>query len=151
VIHLPSLEERRQDIPSLAQHFLTRCPADTGQPGPDRFAPEVISVLQMAEWPGNVRQLEMVIRDAYLRARNNPTVRVQDLSDLVSLSFCFQRRGDEAANAQAIQRALEATHGRVQDAAKLLRISRSALYAYIRSLDRLASTNDASFGQPAIS
>jgi DNA-binding NtrC family response regulator len=131
VIHLPSLEERREDIAALAQGFLARCPEETGRPGPDRFAAEVISVLQAAQWPGNLRQLEMVIRDAYLRAGGSPIVRLSHLPDLVMLPMRFQRRGGAAANANAVRLAVAATHGRVRDAARLLHTSRSTLYAYL--------------------
>jgi DNA-binding NtrC family response regulator len=135
VIRLPSLADRREDIPGLAQQFLMRCPEETGRPGPDQFAAEVISVFQAAEWPGNLRQLEMVVRDAHLRAVGSPMVRLSHLSEQVRLPLRFQRRGDTAANDQAIDRALEATQGRVRDAAKLLGASRSTLYAYLGMRD----------------
>jgi DNA-binding NtrC family response regulator len=148
LIRLPSLEERRGDLPGLALQFLTRCPDETGRPGPDRFAVDVISVLQAAEWPGNLRQLEMVIRDAYLRAGATPMVRLNHLSELVMLPVRFRRRGNAAANARAVQLAIEATQGRVREAARLLGMSRSTLYAYLATRDvptpeveRVASDN----------
>jgi DNA-binding NtrC family response regulator len=146
LIRLPSLEDRRDDIPGLAHQFLVRCPDETGRPGPDRFGAEVISVLQAAEWPGNLRQLEMVIRDGYLRAGGSPIVHLSHLSDLVMLPVRFRRRGDGAANARAVRLAIEATQGRIRDAAKLLGTSRSTLYAYLgtrevptREVERVAS------------
>lgn len=135
VIRLPTLADRREDIPGLAQQFLLRCPEETGRQGPDRFTPEVISVFQAAEWPGNLRQIEMVVRDAYLRANGCPIVRFSHLADLVMLPLRFRRRGGAQTNDQAIRRALEATQGRVRDAAKLLGASRSTLYAYLGAQD----------------
>jgi len=60
-IEMPPLRARSEDIPSLAAHFL-RCYAKRlGQPM-RQLAPETLTVLTSASWPGNVRQLENVIR-----------------------------------------------------------------------------------------
>jgi DNA-binding NtrC family response regulator len=142
-IRLPTLDDRREDIPNLAEQFLMRCPEETGRSGPDRLATEVVSVLQAAEWPGNLRQLEMVIRDAYLRAQGSPVVRLSHLSDVVTLPVRFQRRGDARLNQRAIRGALDATGGRVQEAAKLLRMSRSTLYAYMGARARVTDSDGA--------
>jgi len=131
MIRLPPLEERRGDIPALAHRFLARCAEDTGCSGPARFAPDVVPVLQAAAWPGNLRQMEMVIRDGYLRARGGALLCLHHLSDLVSLPVRFQRRGNAMANARAITLALEVTGGRVQEAAKLLHAARSTIYTYL--------------------
>lgn len=55
-LHMPSLAERREDIPLLLDHFLDRHAARTGQPR-KRFAPDATSYLTGVAWPGNVRQL----------------------------------------------------------------------------------------------
>ena len=88
-------------------------------------------MLQAAAWPGNLRQMEMVIRDGYLRARGGALLCLHHLSDLVSLPVRFQRRGNAMANARAITLALEVTGGRVQEAAKLLHAARSTIYTYL--------------------
>jgi len=131
VIRLPSLAERRVDIPALALRFLAHCPAETEEAGPTRFAPEALSLLEAASWPGNVRQLEMVVRGAYLRARGSAVVRLEHLTELVHLPVQFERRGDRAANARAVRLALEVTKGRVNGAARLLRMSRTTVYQYL--------------------
>ncbi|OLD39486.1 MAG: hypothetical protein AUI57_03180 [Candidatus Rokubacteria bacterium 13_1_40CM_2_68_8] len=144
VIRLPALAERREDIPALALRFLHRCPNETQEAGPTRLAPEVLSVLEAAAWPGNVRQLEMVVRDAYLRARRGTMVRLEHLSELVHLPVRFERRGDRAANARAVRVALEATKGRVDGAARLLRMSRTTVYQYLdkeRGLSQASSSS----------
>src|SRR6266571_2876521 len=84
-IELPRLEQRRDDIPALAQCFEERCPEQTGEPGPSRFTPEVLSLFQAAAWPGNVRQLEMVVRDAYLRGRHSEVIGLGHLPEVVHL------------------------------------------------------------------
>ncbi len=62
VVRLPCLEERREEIGPLAALFLSRCREETGVLGPQRFAPDVLPVLEAGAWPGNVRELQAVIR-----------------------------------------------------------------------------------------
>jgi two-component system nitrogen regulation response regulator GlnG len=59
-IAVPSLRERVDDIPLLANHFLARAERD-GAPV-RRFAPEAMDMIRAYSWPGNVRQLENTIR-----------------------------------------------------------------------------------------
>jgi len=131
MIRLPTLSERADDIPLLAEQFLARCPAETGESGPTRFSPEVIALLQVAAWPGNLRQLAMIVRDAYLHACGSAAVRLEHLAELVHLPVRFERRGDPAANARAVRLAMEVTKGRVDGAARLLRMSRTTVYHYL--------------------
>ncbi|HEX4561995.1 MAG TPA: sigma 54-interacting transcriptional regulator [Gemmatimonadales bacterium] len=131
LIRLPLLAERREDIPQLAGQFIGRCPEATGEHGPDRFAPDVIALLQAATWPGNLRQLEMVVRDAYLRARGSDVVHLAHVVQQVHLPARFERRGSFAANAGAVRLALEVTQGNVGHAAQLLRTSRTTIYHYL--------------------
>jgi DNA-binding NtrC family response regulator len=62
VIHLqlPTLRERREDIPPLIQHFLAKHCQEMHVPT-KRFTPDALRVLSEYSWPGNVRQLENVI------------------------------------------------------------------------------------------
>ena len=59
-VSIPSLAERREDIPSLADHFFTRYSAEQGIK-PPQVSPEAMAALQAYDWPGNVRQLRNVI------------------------------------------------------------------------------------------
>jgi two-component system nitrogen regulation response regulator NtrX len=59
-VRLPSLSERREDIPSLVDHFFARYAADNGI-APPEVSVEAMAALQSYEWPGNVRQLRNVI------------------------------------------------------------------------------------------
>lgn len=59
-LHMPSLRERREDIPLLADHFLRQVGARTGRPA-KRLAPEAIRYLHAADLPGNVRQLQNMV------------------------------------------------------------------------------------------
>jgi two-component system nitrogen regulation response regulator GlnG len=60
-LQLPSLAERREDIPQLAQHFLQTAATELGG-GPKRLTPAAEQRLVDAAWPGNVRQLENTCR-----------------------------------------------------------------------------------------
>jgi len=68
VIHvrLPSLRERRRDIPLLAMHFLRAAAAREGKPEVVAFTPEAMERLVAEAWPGNVRELENVVERAVL-------------------------------------------------------------------------------------
>jgi len=57
---VPSLRERVEDVPLLAEHFLARAERDGF--GTRRFSPEAMALIHAYGWPGNVRQLENTIR-----------------------------------------------------------------------------------------
>jgi len=59
-IAIPSLAERRDDIPMLAEHFFTRYSTDQGVPPPE-ISEEAMAALQAYDWPGNVRQLRNLV------------------------------------------------------------------------------------------
>lgn len=59
-VTIPSLSERRDDIPMLVDHFFARFATDQGVPPPE-VSMEAMAALQSYEWPGNVRQLRNVI------------------------------------------------------------------------------------------
>ena len=64
-VSLPSLRERRRDIPLLVEHLLAKHAAELGERG---VAPEALDRLVGYDWPGNVRELENVIQRAMVMA-----------------------------------------------------------------------------------
>src|SRR6266481_6229517 len=62
-IHVPSLRERREDIPLLARHFLEQFRKSMEKPI-QGISPEAMGLLESYEWPGNVRELENTIERA---------------------------------------------------------------------------------------
>lgn len=64
-VAIPSLAERRADIPALAEHFFTRYASEQGLPAP-RITEEAMAALQAYDWPGNVRQLRNVVERAII-------------------------------------------------------------------------------------
>ena len=64
-VPIPSLAERRADIPALAEHFFTRYASEQGLPAP-QISDEAMAALQAYDWPGNVRQLRNVVERAII-------------------------------------------------------------------------------------
>jgi nitrogen regulation protein NR(I) len=67
-LRLPPLRERREDIPVLVQHFLTKYAPEFGGERPAITA-DALAVLQSEPWPGNIRELENVTRRLLVAAR----------------------------------------------------------------------------------
>jgi Nif-specific regulatory protein len=65
-IFLPSLRERREDIPLLIEYFLSRCNKDHQKQV--RIAPDVLDIMVQYHWPGNVRELENCIERMVIMA-----------------------------------------------------------------------------------
>jgi two-component system nitrogen regulation response regulator NtrX len=66
-VRIPPLKERREDIPDLVNHFLTRFAAERRIPTP-RVAEEALAALQAHDWPGNVRQLRNIMERTLILA-----------------------------------------------------------------------------------
>jgi len=77
-LRLPSLRERREDIPLLVEHFVTKYASRLQRPRPE-VDPEAMESLVDYEWPGNVRELEHVIERALVLSRGGSIDR-QDVS-----------------------------------------------------------------------
>jgi two-component system, NtrC family, nitrogen regulation response regulator NtrX len=70
-LRVPSLAERREDIPELAAFFVLRLAEISGL-APRDIAPDAMAALQAAQWPGNVRQLRNVIERILILAPGEP-------------------------------------------------------------------------------
>jgi DNA-binding NtrC family response regulator len=66
-LHLPPLRERDDDLPMLVQHYLRRFSRDLGR-DVHEIAPEALERLRSYAWPGNIRELQSVLKQALLRA-----------------------------------------------------------------------------------
>jgi two-component system nitrogen regulation response regulator NtrX len=73
---IPSLSERREDIPSLVDHFFARYATDQGVPPPE-VSIEAMAALQAYEWPGNVRQLRNVIERTVILTPRDKIARIE--------------------------------------------------------------------------
>ena len=141
-LRIPALRERREDIPSLIEHFSLLVSQRHGVPM-KRFEPEVLSALGAYEWPGNIRELRNVVEGLVLMATGD-TVSMSDLpAELTSArpaSVVSAGVMDlESAEREAIAGAITACHGNLTVVARQLRISKSTLYLKVKKygLDKL--------------
>ena len=149
-IQLPALRERTDDIPQLADYFLTKNSPNPRQP--KTLQPEALAQLKSHDWPGNVRELENAIQRALVMTKGD-AILLEDLppeifqvtdpeaipqaggDTLASLSTkLFQwARADKtlkiipAVERELIINALKETNGNQVQAAKLLGITRATL------------------------
>jgi two-component system nitrogen regulation response regulator NtrX len=70
-IRVPSLRDRREDIPLLARHFMERA-AEAARLPPRDFGEDALAALQSYSWPGNVRQLRNVVDWLLIMAPGDP-------------------------------------------------------------------------------
>jgi nitrogen regulation protein NR(I) len=153
VIHLPPLRKRGEDIPEMVHYFLERYGPELGNPTPS-IQPDAIEFLQAQPWPGNVRQLENVIRKSVLLAQHytitgahvetaltstgEPGDATLGFSEFVGGLLSAARKGEiddvharvvEAAEREVFARAIEAANGNQARAARWLGISRITMKA----------------------
>jgi DNA-binding NtrC family response regulator len=135
-IRLPSLKERRVDIPVLAQRFLARYCAAQGLPTEAKlFTREALDALVAYPWPGNIRELESTVSRAALSAPGR-SIRAQDVEFLNSTAFALDAEPDRLpsladAERAHIARVLDAVQWNKKEAARVLEISRGTLYRKI--------------------
>jgi DNA-binding NtrC family response regulator len=125
-IRLPPLRDRREDIPLLAAHFLTRH-AQRYRKNVTSFDPAAIKALLDHAWPGNVRELDHVVERAVLMSSGTAIGRSH-----LGLQAPTEGRIDdmslEDVEALLIRKALVRYDGNVSKAAEALGLSRGALY-----------------------
>jgi two-component system nitrogen regulation response regulator NtrX len=83
-VRVPSLAERRDDVPHLVQHFMKRLSAASGLPMRE-ISDEAMAVLQAYNWPGNVRQLRNIVERLLILATDDPAEAIS--ADLLPSDF----------------------------------------------------------------
>jgi two-component system response regulator PilR (NtrC family) len=145
-IQLPPLRERKDDIPLLAQHFLSKHRGDN-EPIDLELTPEALDLLAAYDWPGNVRELENVIERAVVLA-SGPRIGVELIPDHVRKApdyhappFVVPPEGISFKEVTAdfekrlIESTLEAAGGVQKRAAELLHIKPTTLNEMIKRHD----------------
>ncbi|MBB3810102.1 sigma-54-dependent transcriptional regulator [Pseudochelatococcus contaminans] len=129
-IPLPPLRERRGEIEPLAQRFLKEFSSESG---PDlKLSSNALQTLLRHGWPGNIRELRNRLQRAAVFARSDmleaaeifPETRLNETEEEEDTLADVRQR----AEAELIERALLASHGRIGEAAKQLGISRTTLW-----------------------
>lgn len=130
VVHIdvPSLARRREDIPLLVAHFLEQIAQESGLR--KAYAPEAVEYLATAEWPGNVRQLQSVVRQ---NATISQTLVIS--AEIAELAVgagaaglpSFDAARDEFTRNYLVQ-ILQITGGNVSQAARLAKRNRTDFY-----------------------
>ncbi len=128
-LYLPTLAERREDIPLLANHFLTRL-AERYRRGHLGFSPEAMQLLVSAPWPGNVRQLLNVIEQAVALAPTEviPESLVRQALDAGDTALTPLDEARKAFERDYLVRILKITGGNVTKAARLAGRNRTEFY-----------------------
>jgi sigma-54 dependent transcriptional regulator, acetoin dehydrogenase operon transcriptional activator AcoR len=127
-IELPPLRDRREDIPDV----LTLLGARHCGLTPLRFSSGALQALGRAPWPGNVRQLENVVRTLVAVGRGREVTADALPDGLAAYSSGRNLTRMEQLELEAILKTINATQGNKVETARLLGISRSTLYRKMR-------------------
>jgi PAS domain S-box-containing protein len=126
VLVIPSLRDRKEDIPILVDHFIKKFNKKF-EKHVDAVSEDVIRMFMQYAWPGNIRELEHTMEHAFILCRQN-VITVQNLP------LDFNRSLEDApvaSNKTAVLEAIKRANGKKARAARLLGISRSTLYRKI--------------------
>ncbi len=137
-LRVPSLRDRKEDIPALVEHFNSEVSRRYGVPM-KRLEPGVLDAFDRYAWPGNVRELRNVVEGMVMLSTGDAVV-VADLPPEIAVSITeanpqpdvLTHSGTvtnlEAVERDAISSAIATCHGNLTLVARELRISKSTLY-----------------------
>jgi two-component system, NtrC family, response regulator GlrR len=130
---LPTLAERREDIPLLAQHFLGQLARKYGK-ALNGFAPDAMAALTTAAWPGNVRQLHNVVEQvsALCTTPLVPLAAIQRALRVPSAEVLTYAEARQRFEHDYLVSLLKMTDGNVADAARLAERNRTEFYRLLQ-------------------
>ena len=139
-INLPSLRERRDDIPLLTEHFL-RVFNNKFEKNIEGVADNVMEVFMQYSWPGNIRELEHAMEHAFVICKGGIITLEHLPAELQELGKNRKAPADQTARhgPDDILRALNSCSWNKAKAARILGISRPTLYTKIREFNLAAS------------
>ena len=158
-INLPALRDRGDDLLLLVDHFRARANHDLGK-NIQRIAAETIERLKAYHWPGNIRELQSVLRHAAIQSSGPvlipeflPPLHIDKASSSLAVSFAKHDSLDgltedllatgseriydqviEVVEAKMISRVLQATQGNQVEAARILGVTRTTLRTKLNRL-----------------
>ena len=135
-IRMPSLAERVDDVPLIAQHLAATFAREQGM-GEIRLSPASLFTLKTQDWPGNVRELENVVQRAVIHANAQGSPMTEPhhfmdprlMTEKTEISF---RQATRKFQRDLVTSTLEETNWNVQKAAQQLQIARAHLYNLIK-------------------
>ncbi|TFZ06497.1 response regulator [Ramlibacter henchirensis] len=130
---LPTLAERREDIPLLANHFLHKLAGKYGK-RVSGFAPEALKALASAPWPGNVRQLYNVVEQVCALSTTAlvPLALVQRALRVPGVEVLTYAEAKQRFEREYLVGLLKMTDGSVADAARLAGRNRTEFYRLLQ-------------------
>jgi two-component system, NtrC family, nitrogen regulation response regulator NtrX len=148
-LKVPSLSERREDIPELVEHFVRQVSVSSGLP-PRRIGDDAMAVLQSHEWPGNVRQLRNIIERLMIMTGGDPDTLItasmlpEDIGSNVPLSpngsggehlmSLPLRDAREIFEREYLMAQINRFGGNISRTAEFVGMERSALHRKLRAL-----------------
>jgi two-component system nitrogen regulation response regulator NtrX len=142
-IFVPPLRERQEDIPLLADHFMSEFSREYGR-RPKNFEPTAVTVLQQYSWPGNVRELRNVIERLMIMVPGD-SISPEDLSFLEHNAAApvpaaqspperlTLHEARDRFERELILRTLAEQQGNMSRTAEVLGVERSNLYRKMRA------------------
>ena len=152
-IEVPGLEDRRDDIPELARHFIGQFNREQGLPLRD-LGDDAVAMLQTLRWPGNVRQLRNVIERVLILGEGTGPIEARDLpgqgdggageQEDVALSASLTtlplREARELFERHYLMAQINRFSGNISRTASFVGMERSALHRKLKSLGVVTTT-----------
>ena len=148
-LHMPGLEERREDIAMLAKHFAQVEASKLGR-APIKFGDDALNAMRAYQWPGAVRQLRNIVESMLILANSAENVPVgvealpteirgmsgveTDGADVINLALPL-RDARESFERHYMEQQLRRFEGNISQMAKFIGMERSALHRKLKSLD----------------
>ena len=146
-ISVPSLEERREDIPLLARHFVEEIHQSQGLPKRE-IADEAVALMQTMVWPGNVRQLKNLVERVLILGEGTGPIEAHELPQEVAPGSAEEgrvvlsgavatmplREAREAFEREYLLTQINRFGGNISRTASFVGMERSALHRKLKSL-----------------
>jgi transcriptional regulator with PAS, ATPase and Fis domain len=140
-IQIPTLRERKEDIPLIAQHLIEMINRDFGT-HVTKISPEVLEIFKSYDWPGNIRELANIL-ERIIYVTEGDTIQMHHLPFFLQglregphkLRPTLLKRLKEDMEKEALLHAIRLSNDNKNKAAKLLGIHRTALYKKMRKLN----------------
>jgi DNA-binding NtrC family response regulator len=128
-VRIPSLRERANDIPALVHQFIELRAPQCGHTGAvPRVDDRLLEVLQAADWPNNLRQLDATVQRLLIHADGLSVLTLEHLGDdIVNVGA---KGGDEPLTPERVRKVVESAGSKAR-AARLLGVTRQTVHRYL--------------------